>query len=782
MTSPENTQPIIRAKARLHEYDFEAIQPRMLSMLREAATSTARGVSDPLRVARMLKAVEGALRVMGRKLPVPTDPNFEGNCELVIGALSSPTFLEATPARRQDFVGFFRSTILALAKLQMKARLQSPLFTNATRATAEDLELHRLAFERLTLVEDQVWLWRGWYATSAANVVTALPLYNVYRALGRRFTSELHSGISLYVGSRAAAVAPLVKELATFMSGYPSTMPIELRSSVPTALSPDLLRDPSFADRFWRGFFVWHVSQAYAAGIRMSTIITEWNSQFVSFVEDHLAPLGIIAAPPAGMPKLDARGVPGERTHIRTTSDGQEVRCKLLTDVPIQATDEQALKLLVKDIEEDLQLVLKWSQSEVDATNKRLALRRSLAKKGTVRVIQDVGTNEPGYKWQTDPSNPDWLANAAATFEHYGFCTAKDDPRLRSLYEPLAVAARELGLPVSDVLQPYLNLLVAEHPAITPSFLETLELYDKRGVLAGFVDGDGGSTLCGVKRRRGASLSPQDIPLTPNGRALILQIIELTQPLRDYLRRKGDGKWRYLLLSSGQGFGDPKIFNTSTRIPGKLEKNAAQLASVCGVSEARALALLKRCRLMTIRASKAVLIYVETGSVEAMAKALGHAEYDEALLASYLPRPIVEFFRERWIRLFQTGVILEALKGSPYRFRAAAFASASEMDEFLKNHAIRTIALDPNPGTEHRAPEVMFGLDVEILTLLASLCAAVTSSRIAVNPIALYWTKLARKLFAYIESPQCMRHDIRDSLVKAYERIDVSLVQGVLHA
>ena len=754
----------------------------MLSMLREAAALTARGGSAPARVERVLKVVEGALRVIGRELRAPTDPNFESHCELVIGALSSQTFLEATPARRRDFVGFFRNIILALAKLQTKARLRSPLFTNATSGISEHLELQRLAFERLTLVEDQVWLWRGWYATSVTNVVTALPLYNVYRALGRRYTSELHSGISLYVGSRAAGVAPLVKELATFISGYPATMPIELRPSVPLALSPDLLRDHTFADRFWRGFFVWHVSQAYAAGVRMTSITTEWNGHFVRFVEDHLAPLGIIAAPPAGMPKLDARGVPGERTHIRITPDGQEVRCNLLTDVPIRATDEQALKLLVKDIEEDLQLVLKWSQSEVDATNSRLARRRSVAKRGTVRIIQNVGSNEPGYKWQTDPSNPDWIANAAATFENYGFLTASDDQRLSLLYEPLAVTARELGLPVSDVLHPYLNLLVAEHPAITPSFLETLELYDKRGVLTGFVDGDRGSTLCGVKRRRGASLSPQDIPLTLNGRALILQIIDLTQPLRDYLRRKGDGKWRYLLLSSGQGFGDPKIFKTATRIPANLEKNAARLALVCGVSEERALALLKRCRLMTIRASKAVLIYVETGSVEAMAKALGHAEYNEALLSSYLPRPIVEFFRERWIRLFQTGVILEALKSSPYRFRAAAFASASDMDEFLKNHAIRTIALDPNAGTETKAPEVMFGLDVEILTLLTSLCAAVNSSKSEVNPIALYWAKLARKLFAYIESPQCMRHDIRDLLVKAHGRIDVTLVQGVLHA
>lgn len=177
------------------------------------------------------------------------------------------------------------------------------------------------------------------------------------------------------------------------------------------------------------------------------------------------------------------------------------------------------------------------------------------------------------------------------------------------------------------------------------------------------------------------------------------------------------------------------------------------------------------------------MIYVETGSVEAMSKALGHSQYSETLLASYLPRPIVEFFRERWIRLFQTGVILEALKGSPYRFRAAAFSSAGEMDEFLKNHALRTIAIDSaSRSDETSSSEIKFGLDVEILTLLASLCAAIDIATTSVNPIAAYWAKVARKLFAYIESPQCARHDIKVLLSKAQKQIDASLVAGALHA
>lgn len=163
MTSTKKVMPIIRASARLHEYPFRAISSHMLLLMRSAAASNRRDADSC--VERMVKVIEGALRVMGREMRDFDDIEFELSCELVTGALSSPTFLEASTARRRDFVGFFRKTVLAMSKLQPRLRISSPLFTNLTRATADDLERHRRAFEHLDLVSDEVWLWRGWYPT-----------------------------------------------------------------------------------------------------------------------------------------------------------------------------------------------------------------------------------------------------------------------------------------------------------------------------------------------------------------------------------------------------------------------------------------------------------------------------------------------------------------------------------------------------------------------------------------------------------------------------------------
>lgn len=788
MMTTDNVLPIIRSNARYDEYPFEAIDEPARGLLRQGMIANLRrkpheASSD---IERLLKILDAALQVTGRNLSVRHmyTYRFNSTCELLVGALSSSRFLEASPARRSGYIGLFRFGVLGLGKVDHRIQLHSRIFTNATSSLAQPLSELRDRFERLSLIDEKAWVWRGWTATSSAGVTTVLPLLKVYQVMGRPFTERLHASIDQYISARAAGVAPLVKELASFMQGYPETMPHELRSSIPTRLSSAVLQDKAFADRFWRGFLVWHVTTAFEAGTKMTSIAAEWNRQFGRFATEALASPNLFVIPSGGLPRLDRRGVPGERTHVRITATGEEVKCKLLTDVPLQATDEQALGLLVRDIESDLGLVTKWSRAEVQLTNARIEQRRQLAKDGKPRRIQSVGSNEPGHKWISDRENPAWIANCAATFEHYGFLVeGKDQCDLSALYGgSLSDLAEEFGLPVRDVLNPYVNLLVSEHPSMTPAFLRSIQIYDKRGVKSGISEGDGVVTLHGVKRRRGPKLAAQDIPLTPQGYELILQIIEVTKPLRDYLRKRGDGNWRYLLLSCSKGFGYPTRYRIDPMYPARYERSAQRLAEVCSVDLAKARGLVRRTSLPTIRASKAVLIYVETGSVSAMSKALGHSQCDEGLLSHYLPMPILEFFRERWIRLFQTGIILEALTGSPFRFRASAFSTLQEMDDFLKHHAIQTISLSDSDGTTEMSSKVMFGLDVDILTLLISLCSAVERASQPVGAIALYWTKIAKKLVAYIESPQCIRHDIKAYLEEARSRVDTTLLDGVLRA
>ena len=140
--------------------------------------------------------------------------------------------------------------------------------------------------------------------------------------------------------------------------------------------------------------------------------------------------------------------------------------------------------------------------------------RVALAPEGIVREVHRPGIKRDNRLWLTSRRNPKYLHNAAATFNHYGY-ENNASLRVSILYPaPLRDTALEMGLPVTDSLYPHCILLVAEHPEITPSFLENCELFDLNGDRSGYVSTDSGPRLVGKKYRRGSALAQQIIPLT----------------------------------------------------------------------------------------------------------------------------------------------------------------------------------------------------------------------------------------------------------------------------
>lgn len=149
-----------------------------------------------------------------------------------------------------------------------------------------------------------------------------------------------------------------------------------------------------------------------------------------------------------------------------------------------------------------------------------------------------------------------------------------------------------------------------------------------------------------------------------------------------------------------------------------------------------------------------------------MANALGHTKYDSSLLSSYLPEPILAFLQTRWIRIFQRGIICEAMKGSPRLLEVARFESMDELHEFLKNHALRDIPLHlQNPehlstpaGKQHPArddltDQVVISIDTGVLTALISLTNAVANSknRVSLCSKAIYWARFTELVVREIE-------------------------------
>lgn len=368
-------------------------------------------------------------------------------------------------------------------------------------------------------------------------------------------------------------------------------------------------------------------------------------------------------------------------------------------------------------------------------------------------------------------------------------------PQLTRLYpKPLHLTAFELGLPVTGTLLPHCVLLIASHPIITPSFLENFELFDKHAHRTGLVRGDRCYLLNGTKSRNGPRKGQQIIPLNDETARIVLQIIVLTNPLRKYLRDRGDDSWRYLLLSCKSGFGYPtriRNISTDTSDNHRLVSLANSLGNTCDLPYENCLEYVRRFSLSALRASAGVLIYLETRDARRMAEALGHSEYSPALLARYLPEPVLAFFQERWIRIFQSGIIVEALKDSKYLLEASSFSSMAQLDEFLKSHALKSLSkhliesASPTSGysdEKSSANEVVIGVSTGILTTLLSVRDAVFRAKSQPSGMAIYWAGIATYVADYIGSDSCKREDLKSYLTTATEKADPEKMESLIYA
>lgn len=773
--------PIIQKFEAYGDYPFEAIDPSVIVLLEQANARSALPSKQKLKFRILLRALECFLQITNQCITAVSlgRPEFREIYRGFVGALNSEQFLKRTLLWRHSMTRSLNVILLALEE-PVAGQVFQPVASRSTGRTG-DIESCIAEFNRLPLREESVWLWRGWIAPNKFGALIILPLYPIYARLGRNFTEKLYDVCCTYLGARRRRIVPFLRPLAQFIGRYEKGMQ-----------SSDF-QDSRFVTTFWRDFLVYYMITGYSDGngAQVSTLVREWRTGVAGFVSEALEASGLVADHLGHFPSPEPKGVPGSRTHVRTTAEGHEVKTKLLTVIPLHMTDEQALELLFHQIETDFRVFVDWATWATKSIWSRYNRRLELAAQGEVRQLQPSGTRTKGNRlWVTSRENPRHLSNAAATLRHHGFLTDRDAGISHLYPKPLTQTAEELGLPGTDALFPHCVLLVADHPSITPSFLENLELFDRNGKLTGFVASDGGRLLVGNKFRCGANHAAQQVVLTARGVEIVEQIVALTQPLRDYLRDRRDDNWRYLLLTCKQGFAYPaavRFLAQTTTVPNRLEMFAHGLGNTCKLGFDERMELVRRFSLPALRASAGVLEYLRTGSAEKMARMLGHARYDHNLLSCYLPEPILNFFQERWVRIFQTGVIVEAMKDSEFLLRATDFRNMSELDAFLRNHALKTlparlrttdqdVEADVIPNRE-----VVFGISKGILTTLISLQLAVARSVTQVSAKANYWAGLTTRLVAYIQSELSNRVDLQEYLAVARQAADPSSMEHLIH-
>lgn len=605
----------------------------------------------------------------------------------------------------------------------------------------DSIEGRDLSLEKLD--KEVLLYWASWPVLSRKGRKTFLNLTPLYHSHGPKFTVQIYSRWNNFVQKQAVPNNQHINRFALFLANDPKRWPTST------------FTNPISLVQCFKEFMKANFLEVHKAGKDLQSQIKGWN-RFISNIEEVFIQPNVWPEPfGAGLPTLQARSIPGAKTKISKSESGTEVHNKLITEVPLECTDEQAMKLLFTQIHTDLNTVEQWAKSQAWDLRRRQLGRKNLAAKG------DPFSPTSAAKTISEADLP----NLSAKFEHFGFFPSNERSHeldMNTIYGwnlPKGELAHNLGLPTVDSLFPFMCLLVIRHPAITHSFLRELELFNKHNQVSGFLKTDSHYQLVGYKDRRTKTLAEQKIKLSAKSAALVRQVIEITQPLRDYLRSQGDDSWRRLFLTSGKGFSYPQAgrvtswrspkFNSLTSVS-SLERQFSKHTQLRDYSLKQ---FLNRVTLGSIRASRGVQIYLSTKSVHEMAEALGHAKFKPELLSHYLPESILAFFQTRWVRIFQKAFICEAMKDSPYLLEATEFESMEELHEFLKNHAIKDISanlINPEniPLTEVAESEdsqVLISINKGILTALLSINRAVEQSqeKDRISGLAKYWSDIS---------------------------------------
>ncbi|WP_342316311.1 hypothetical protein [Lysobacter sp. FW306-1B-D06B] len=606
--------------------------------------------------------------------------------------------------------------------------------------------------------------WSGWVITNKRDAPFHLRLYGMFERLGPEFTTELVDAASTYFRTRSLDQIDAINALSEFVAAYPP--PLDTRS----------FRDSEWLEIFVTQFMVSYFTAGAQAKHNLTTIHARWG-WFCDFMEGHV--LGRIwGSLIHGMPRPRIKKPKGAHLNVRTSASGELVKAKLITEVPLEITDHEALQRIWDQIRSEVDSIVRWARSEADAAWQRHLSRLELEDVGVATVPTPKKGPRSGKRKRVTRENPDYPAHAAATFKAYGFNPSDPVNRPEVIYADRIQTAWDLGLPSREVLVAHAALLIEKYPCITCAYLKDLQLFDDRGRLNGYRRlGDAGWCLSGLKRRRGAELAQMDVPLDSEANELVRRLIKLTEPLRQYLRRSGNDDWRYLFLSAHTMGAQPTRFMPDQNCNVMVPWLTTRLEEM-GLAGDVAHSLATRFTLTRLRASCGALVYFESESVDEMAKALGHARHSAALLDHYLPRPLQDFFVERWIRIMQEGLVCEAMKDSELLLEVSTFQSMKQLNTFLTNHAIKHLPahlVDPDCGLQDAGDtasdpildsKIVFSISPSVLRCLLEVQKAVHTATGPVGTRARRWCGIADRLIPHIE-----QDDVLASILRVAERL-----------
>jgi hypothetical protein len=736
------------------EAHFERIGGHALDLLLTAASSRSSGTRWSNR--RALLLFDCLLRVIDEPAISSTIAlntlRFKTLQMLYYGALGSERFINSAETSRVNLAYHFYKVLNRLAEastIQLAAHHQ--------KAAGRVPKVLVQAFEKLELNDAEVRKLRPYLLMTKAGTEYNVLLGAMVPVLGEQFTDAFHGGLRAIARPKAKDTA--LRDFGTTFAQFACHRAVNHQP-----ISPELLADPSFVQIFLVDFMEYHFMKMARrkAAVQEGTLssLQKLWSRYAGYWEALVA-RKIVAPPmsafPSGNPKLLSDHSVGHRK-VKTDTDGNTtvITQKLITAVPLHITDEQATKLVFEQLKADFTSVQTWLREHLNSFFNDYETGLALA----AEVHELPATAELEVATSKYAGNCGFpLAIKYFKEVHGGYTDTSQLPT--PVYPHLAARgriskvrlSRYLGIPNRQDAMAFMAYLASHDGRISESALATAKLLDSKGTRINAVETDAGLTLT-VLKERDVGDGWHNVPLTGEVAALVRRWIEVTTPLRKHMKLHGVSGWQNLVIYAGNPLGATAIFTRSSNIHSTFRHFAQQYESRLGK-------LAEQVTIARIRSTRGVLVFLESMDLTKMARELGNS--NETSLRHYLPDSLWEYFTTRWVRIFQNLLIVEATRDTPYMQRALHFSSATEMDEFLKNHAVtplippeeELLETTPAAGSARTPDELMIAASPGLFATLLSISDAARQIREQgrqLAPQAVYWTEFAQRLKAHIES------------------------------
>lgn len=549
---------------------------------------------------------------------------------------------------------------------------------------SDDAERCIEEFKKLSIESEKMNYLCGWQITSKDGKKIDVNLDSLYCKFGPIFINTIHTALKDYgLTQKATSLTTYVRELYKVLNGF-ALLGGDTVEELENKLSTKNVH------YFFRGIMEVQFASSKIQGHDEDTFYKRWAKAIAVYTHCFIhtkifdAPLKPFLTPKWKKPVNDdiAFSTGGKPT-------SKEVK-RWFGGIDFHITDEDTIVTIQRRLEKDVNHIQHVCDIKFNELKKRHSRNIQFINNGKVRSIEST------VEWQkSPPMGAKHLENTIATFYEYGIGAQFNNYRFfLGFNKDARTLNTELNLPSRSTLNVLICLLILAHPKITPSWLQEWELFDKKGAQVGFKQVGDQWIAISVKNRRGAALAQQEMVLNSKTKEVVEFLIEHTRMAREHLKSLGDPKWRKMLIAATAT--DARVYtdlNSSLQDKNEFHDWLSDISLLPKESELTQPGLDLISEIVSprsIRRHRALQIYLETRSIRAVADALGHKLMDLRLIASYLPKPLIDFFNDRWIRQFQNAIILEAMKDSKYRFDASD-VSEKHIKEFLDNHGISDI-------------------------------------------------------------------------------------------